>query len=176
MDDKAGVVLLLFNRFQYLVERHDFIREPLRQQQPQRQKRGGQRTGNGDAARAQFVDLHRPASDDHRAVTVAHAATARQEGVFIQQLRVGTNADRGHVEFAAKGAAVKRLDVLQFMAELQTAGVNFIVGQRVEHKGVVGVGAVADGDEALRHKYSSDFHGTTEYLINRDRRAKITTP
>src|SRR5579885_1918863 len=37
------------------------------------------------------------------------------------------------------------------MAELQAARVQLVVGQGVEHEGVVGVGAVADGDQSLGH-------------------------
>ena len=50
-----------------------------------------------------------------------------------------------------EGPAVERLDVLQFVAELQVAGVDLVVGQGVEHEGVVGIGAVADGDQLLAH-------------------------
>src|SRR5262249_39904837 len=60
-------------------------------------------------------------------------------------------ADGGHLEFAPERPAVERLDVLQLVAEAQVAGVELVVGQGVEHEGVVGVGAVADGDELLRH-------------------------
>ena len=45
--------------------------------------------------------------------------------------------------------AVERLDVLQFVHELQVAGVDLVVGQGVEHEGVVRVRAVADADQLL---------------------------
>ena len=48
----------------------------------------------------------------------------------------------------AAGATVEGLDVLQFMAKAQVAGVELVVRQGVEHEGVVGIGAVADGDQA----------------------------
>ena len=62
------------------------------------------------------------------------------------------DADGGHFQFAAQGPAVERLDVLQLVAETQIAGVELVVGQGVEHEGVVGIGAVADGDESLGHR------------------------
>src|SRR5262249_29476380 len=63
----------------------------------------------------------------------------------------GVDADGGDLEFAAEGAAVERLDVLQFVAGLQGAGVELVVGEGVENEGVVGVGAVADGDQPVAH-------------------------
>ena len=113
VDDQPGVIFAFFDRLQNLVERHDLVGEPLRQQQAQGKERRGQRAGHGDAAAAQLVHRHRPAGDDHRAVAVAHAAAARQQSVLVEQVGVGVDADGGHVEFAAQGAAVERLDVLQ---------------------------------------------------------------
>src|SRR6266567_693623 len=40
------------------------------------------------------------------------------------------------------------------MAELQIASVEFVMGEGVEHEGVVGVGAVADVDQSLGHRAS----------------------
>src|SRR5262249_50912690 len=51
-------------------------------------------------------------------------------------------------QLAAQRPAIQRLDVLQLVAEAELARVNLVVGQGVEHEGVVGVWAVADGDEA----------------------------
>ena len=49
VDDEAGVESPVGDRVEDLVERHHFVGEPVRQQQPQRQKRRGQRAGHGDA-------------------------------------------------------------------------------------------------------------------------------
>ena len=46
-----------------------------------------------------------------------------------------------------RGPAIERLDVLQFVAKAQVAGVHLVVGQGVEHEGVVGIGAVADANQ-----------------------------
>ena len=48
-----------------------------------------------------------------------------------------------------KRPAIERLDVLQFVREVQIAGVDLVVGQGVEHERVVGIGAVADVDGAI---------------------------
>ena len=47
-----------------------------------------------------------------------------------------------------EGAAVEGLDVLELVDEAEAAGVELVVGQGVEHEGVVGVGAVPDPDRA----------------------------
>ena len=51
------------------------------------------------------------------------------------------------VEVALDGPAVERLDIDQFVLEPVSAGRDLVLGQGVEHEGVVGVGAVADADE-----------------------------
>src|SRR5260370_7202588 len=59
------------------------------------------------------------------------------------------NADSGHFQLALEGTAIEGLDVLQLVAEGQLARVDLVVGEGVEHEGVAGVGAVADGDQPL---------------------------
>ena len=95
--------------------------------------------------------VHGLAGDDHRAVAVAHAAAARQQRVLVEQMRIGMDADGGDFQLAAQGPAIERLDVLQFVLEEQVAGVDLVVGQSMKHEGIIGIGAVADGDESLRH-------------------------
>ena len=116
VDDKPRVIFSFLHRLEDLVEGQDFVGEPLRQQQAQGEERRGQRAGHGDAGGLQFLNRHRPAGDDHRPVAVAHAATAGQQGVLVEEVGVGVDADGGEVEFAAEGAAVERLDVLQLVA------------------------------------------------------------
>ena len=57
------------------------------------------------------------AGDDHRAVAVAHAAAAWAEGVLVEQMGVGVDADGRDFQLAAQGPAIERLDVLQLVAE-----------------------------------------------------------
>jgi hypothetical protein len=61
-------------------------------------------------------------------------------------------ADGGHFKLAFQRPAVQRLDVLELVLEGQAAGVDLVVGQGLEHEGVVGVGAVADADQLLGHE------------------------
>ena len=55
-------------------------------------------------------------------------------------------ADGRNVEFGVERALVQALDIAELMLNRQPAGVNFIVGLRMEHEGVVGIGAVGNGD------------------------------
>ena len=77
------------------------------------------------------------------------------------------DADGRHFQLALEGPAVERLDVLQFVAKLQVAGVELVVGQGVEHEGIVGIGTVADGDEAFRHDFSLLSSRAEEHSMNR---------
>ena len=123
--------------------------------------------GHGDADGFQVVDRHRSPGDDHRAVAVAHAAPARQQGVLVEQEGVGVDADGGHFEFAAQRSAVERLDVLQLVLERETARVDLVVGQGMEHEGVVGIGTVADGNNLLAHE---DAHSAQDSVRAHGRR------
>src|SRR5439155_21375313 len=114
----------------------------------------GRREGAGDsnADVRQLADREGTTADNHRAVAITHAATARKQSVLVGEVSEGVDADGSDFKFAAEGAAVERLDVLQFVAELQLAGVELVMGEGVEHEGVVGVGAVADADQSLGHR------------------------
>ena len=48
VNDQPGVHLLLLDQIEDLIEGLDLVREVIAQQQPQRQKGGGQLAGNGD--------------------------------------------------------------------------------------------------------------------------------
>jgi hypothetical protein len=62
------------------------------------------------------------------------------------------NADGGNFKLTAQGPAVEGLNILQFMAENQVAGVDFAVGQGIKHEGIVRIGAMAHGNQALAHQ------------------------
>ena len=64
-------------------------------------------------------------------------------------MRVGVDADRGDVQLAARGAFVQRLDVLEDVLELPAARVDLVLGERVKHERIVGIGRVAQGEAAL---------------------------
>jgi hypothetical protein len=70
---------------------------------------------------------------------------------MLAPLGVGVDADGGDVEFAARGALVQRLDVLQNMGEMIAVRRDEVLRQRVKHEGVVRVGRVAEGQGRLFH-------------------------
>ena len=64
------------------------------------------------------------------------------------EIGVRVNGDRGHLQLSAPGALVEGLDVGELVQVPEIAGVELPFGERVEHEGVVGVGAVGDVDGA----------------------------
>ncbi len=113
----------------------------------ERQVGGGQGAGNGDLDVRQIVWRQRLAGDDHGAVALAHAAAAAHQRVVLLQVGVGVEADGGHVEEGlVQGAAVEGLDVAQGVGKAVAGDAHLVGGQAIEHEGVVGVGAMGDGD------------------------------
>ena len=108
VDDEAGVELARCHGVEDLVERTSrrnlhLSRRARSKPQLQREERGRQRAGHGDRLAAQVVDRQRLRGDDHRAVVVAHAAPAGQQGVLVEQVAIGVDADGGHFQFALAG-------------------------------------------------------------------------
>ena len=66
------------------------------------------------------------------------------------------DADGGDVEFAARGALVQRLDVLQNVFEAEAVRRDQTLRQRVKHEGVVGVRRMAERQRRLLHERSLD--------------------
>ena len=56
------------------------------------------------------------------------------------------DADRRDLQLSLQGALVERLDVLELVDEPEPARVELVVGQGIEHEGIVGIGAVSDPD------------------------------
>ena len=100
-----------------LVERHDEMSKRLAQAQPQGQKGGGQRAGDGDRLAGQPFQRPGPAGHEHRPVTLADAGPAGAEHVEPAEMGVGVDADGGQFQLAGQGPAVERLDVLQLVRE-----------------------------------------------------------
>ena len=87
----------------------------------------------------------------HRAVAVAHARAAGQQRVFVAHISVGVNADRRNIQFAARGAFVQRLDVLQNVLKPEAVRRNQFLRQPVKHEGVIRVRRMAKRQSPLRH-------------------------
>ena len=60
------------------------------------------------------------------------------------------NAEGRQLQLAVNGPAVERFDVDQLVLEAVRSGVDFALRQGIEHERVVGIGAMADADQAGR--------------------------
>ena len=124
VDDQPGVEFAGRDRGDDLVERHDFVREIVAEQQLQgRETPSSSCRARRSSCDVKFVDRHRLAEPRPSGRSVAHAAAAGQQRVLVEQVGVGVDADGGHFQFAAQCPAIERLDVLQFVLELEIARV-----------------------------------------------------
>ena len=141
--------------FENLVERHHHVIEFLRafaQPELQREEGAGHRARHGDFLAGDFGPGKLLFGHEHRAVTVAHARAAGQQRISLAHISVGVQADGGDVQFAARGAFVQRLDVLQNMLEAETVRRNQTLRQRVEHESVIGIGRVTQRQRRWLHR------------------------
>jgi hypothetical protein len=146
VDDETGVELTCSDRGDDLVEGDDRGFD-LGCKEFEGEVGGGKSTGNGDAGLFNLRQGELAAGDDHGTVALADAAAAGHEGVVILQVRVGVEGDRGDVvESFVDGAVVERFDVGEGVGELEAGDSDLVGGEAIEHKGVVGVGAVSDAD------------------------------
>ncbi len=102
----------------------------------------GQRAGDGDFEVGDSIPVVGLGGDEHGAVAVAHAGAAGEEGIVFADVGVGVDADGGDIEFAAGGAFVEGLDILEDVLEAEAVGGDEVLGEGVEHEGVVGVGGM----------------------------------
>ncbi len=65
------------------------------------------------------------------------------------------DTDGAHIQFAACGAFIERLDVLQNMFKGQPTGRNQILGQGVKHKGIVRIRRMPQSNRAIGHDESN---------------------
>ncbi len=137
---------------------------------------GGEGAGDGDAGLLELGDRELAGRDDHGAVALADAAAAGHQGVLVLEVGIGVEADGGDiVESLVDGAVVEGLDVGKGMRELVARDAHLVGGEAVEHKGVVGVGAVGDAD--LLNGGAGGSHGASILLGGKDdemRRAYTT--
>ena len=126
--------------------------EGPRHEQPECQERRGHGARNRYVGPGKVADRERFFGHHHGAIAIAHAAAAGQQRVFVQEKRIRVNADRRDFQLAQESPAIKRLDILQLVAERQVAGRDLVVRQGVEHERIIRIGAMADGDQAFGHR------------------------
>ena len=101
---------------------------------------------------------HRLAGDEGWPVTIAHARAGSEQGIAVGQVGEGVDADGGDFELTVQGTPVERFDVFELMNEPQAAGVELVVGERVEHERIVRIRAMPDADRcqlAITHQSHS---------------------
>ena len=146
VDHEAGVGAARGDLVEDAVERQLAVPD-LAEREAERQEGGRRQSGHDDLVLAELLQGQRLARDDDRAVAVADAGAVRQQGVAVLHERIRVQRDRGHLELALQRPLVQRLDVLQHLLELESAGVDRAGRDRPEHERVVWIGTVAEPDE-----------------------------
>ncbi len=146
MNDEARIELAGEYGRDDLVERQGRCLD-LRCEQFQGEIGGGHGSGDGDADALDLIKREGLLRDDHRAVVFTDRAPAGHQGVVVLDVRIGVKADsRDVVGLLIACLAVECLDIGQGVGKAIARNAHFICGESVEHKGVVGVGAMGDAD------------------------------
>src|SRR5438128_558132 len=86
-------------------------------------------------------------SDNNWSVSIAHARAARQQCVFVGDVGIRVDGNRGNMQLTAPRALIQRLNIFQPMVETITAKIDFVFGHCVEHEGIVGIRRVTQRKE-----------------------------
>lgn len=143
VDDEPGLGLAGMNRLENLIEgNNDKLDFGGGQLQPklQSEKRAGHRPRDSDSRPCHFGAAEQFFGDQHRAVTIAHARTARQQCILAADISIGVDANGGDIQFAARGALVQSLDVLKDMLELIAMSRNQPLSEAIKHECIIGIG------------------------------------
>src|SRR5258707_1389489 len=154
MNNQADICHAGANGLEDLIERDDDKVEVLRrfaQPELQGEKCAGHGAWNGNSAGSNLFSRKLGFGDEHRPVTVAHAGAAGQEGILVAHVSVGMDTHSRNIEFAAGGAFVEGLNVLQDMLEFEAEGCNQFLCQVLKHESSIRVQGVAKGQRLLRH-------------------------
>ena len=146
VDDEAGVELSGDDGGDDLVE-GDELGFDVGGEEFEGEVGGGEGAGDSDAGLFDLVEGHLAGGDDHGSVAIADAAAAGHDGVVVLEVGIGVEGDGGDiVEGFVDGFLVEGFDVGEGVGELESGHAHLAGGQTVEHKCVVGVGAVGDAD------------------------------
>ena len=146
MDDEAGVEVARQDLGDNAIE-WDGDGFNSRIEDFEREIGGGKDAGNGELDSDDILHGDPAIGDDHGAVALADASAAAHQRVVLLDVGVGVEADGlTIVEGLFARAAIESLYVAKRMAEVIAGDANLIRCQAVEHEGIIGVGAVGDGD------------------------------
>jgi hypothetical protein len=149
VNDEADIGAVFANGLEDLVERDDEAVEfggGLAEEKLEREKGTGHGAGDGDAEAGDFGGGKLAFGDEHGAIAIAHAGTAGEKGVLVANVSIGMDADGADVEFAASGAFVEGLDVLEDVFEL-VWGWDELAGEGVKHEGIIRIRRAASASE-----------------------------
>ena len=149
VDHQAGVDLAGLDDVEDAVEGGDQRVVDPADGELQLQEGAGQPAGDRDPEARQRGRVEVAAGHDDRPVALAHRGPVGQQAVAIREVRVGVDGQRRDLEAALARPVVEGLDVAQHVLEAEAVGRDQLLGQRVEHEGVVGVGAVPEADQAV---------------------------
>lgn len=81
--------------------------------------------------------------DKNGAILVAHACAGAHHTVAVLQISVGMAGNRSDFKFSLKRPLIQTFNVLDDMLNLKAPHVDCAFGNGIEHKGVIGVRAMA---------------------------------
>ena len=128
MDDEAGFELARDDGGDDLVEGEGDCLD-LGAEELEREKGGGERSGDGDARLLQVVERELARGDDHGAISLSDRAAAGHQCVGLLHVGISVEADGGDI-------------VEGIVGELEAGNAHLVGGEAVEHEGIVGVRAV----------------------------------
>jgi len=145
MDKEPSFDDVVANSLDDFVERHDH-RLKVRRKEPQGEIGGGFQAGYTDALAFEFVGFHGCRRNDDWAITLAKARAAVEQEVFVAEKGVSGEAKGCHVIGFRQCGFIERLNVGKHVGVLVTWGGQFVSGQRIEHKSVVGIRRMGELD------------------------------
>ena len=89
----------------------------------------------------------------------------RKQEIPIGEEGIGVKGDGGDLELPAERPPVQALDVGELVHEGEPLGVDAPLGEREEHEGVVGVGAVRDRDAVRVHGVRHSIRGVAPRVV-----------
>src|ERR1700682_35262 len=165
VNEQSGIDQAVSHGINDLVEghRHSF---KIWLKQSQRYIRRGLEPGNGDALSGQIGGLEWMRSYYDGAIALAKARAAIEQNVFVLERSIGCKTQRGDVVNFFAGGLIQRFNVRQNVAELQTGSGQFVRGQSVKHKRIVGVWRVRQLDFHSLGSCLLGHHGSPEPIGN----------
>src|SRR5439155_4175198 len=112
VNEQTGITSSFGNRFDDLIEGHDFVLE-IRNEDAQGQKSTGERARHGDLNFRQIRRIKFFVGDNNRAIVIANRRSMRKQRVLVRDISVSMKADRGYVVSAFASFFIQGLNVFE---------------------------------------------------------------